>query len=103
LQSLSASLLGIINQWLIPKKNSNAYALAVDLLINNKQQFSRILGDMEKIQALLNDREDGLSLSLGDSLSKLINDGVIEVSDAGKVAEGNAILYNKVRKVQKTL
>lgn len=97
LQSLSGSLVGIINQTLIPKKASGGYAMAVDFLANNKRQYSRILSDLDKVQTMLDHGEDGLSLGLGNSIRKLVTDGVVEIADAAKVASGNAVVYDKIK------
>lgn len=97
LQSLSSSLIGIINQTLIPKKNGDGYALAVDFIANHKRQYSRILGEQDKIQSLIDRAEDGVSIGLADSIIKLINEGVIDKSDAARAVAGNAAVYDKLR------
>lgn len=99
LESLAGSLVGVINQSLIPKKTGGGYALAVDFLANHKRQYSRILGHPDKIHTMLTQQEDGVSLGLGDSILKLISDGVVDISEAAKVVSGNAMVYDKIRKV----
>jgi len=99
LQSLSGSLVGIINQTLIPKKDGESYALAVDFLANHKRQYSRILGEPDKVQSMMDRKEDGVSIGLADSIIKLINDGVIDKSDAARAVAGNASVYDKIRNV----
>lgn len=97
LQSLSNSLVGIINQTLIPKKSGEGYALAVDFMANHKRQYSKFMGDSSKIQMMLERNEDGTSLSLADSVVKLITDSVVDKSDVVKVLSGNAAVYDKIR------
>ena len=97
MQSLSNSLVGIINQTLIPKKSGEGYALAVDFMANHKRQYSKFMGDSSKIQMMLERNEDGTSLSLADSVVKLITDSVVDKSDVVKVLSGNAAVYDKIR------
>lgn len=97
LRSLESSLVGIVNQTLIPRKDGAGYALAVDFVSNHRRQYSRILGDPEKLQASLDRNEDGVSLGLAASLSKLIQSGIIDRSEAAKAVAGNAAVYEKIR------
>ncbi|MDP3008260.1 MAG: ATPase, T2SS/T4P/T4SS family [Methylococcales bacterium] len=98
LQSLSGSLVGVINQTLIPKKNGDGYALAVDFLANHKRQYSRFLGEPDKITSMMSRKEDdGVSIPLADSILKLIADGVIDKVEAARAVSGNAAVYDKIR------
>lgn len=96
LQSISENLVGIINQTLIPKKDGG-YALAVDFIANQKRQYSRILGETDKLQSALDRNEDGVSIDLATSIKRLINAGVVEKQDAVKAIIGNSAVYDKVR------
>ena len=100
LQALSESLVGVINQSLIPKVSKDGYALAVDFLANHKRQYSKVLGEIDKVQSLLSRAEDGVSLSLGQSILNLVSSGVVNISDAGKVVYGNSIVYDRIRQFQ---
>lgn len=97
LQSLSGSLVGIVNQTLIARKDGNGYALAVDFLANHKRQHSRALSDTDKLQASLDRNEDGVSVGLATSVTKLIQAQTVEKSDAAKAVAGNASVYERIR------
>lgn len=96
LQSITTSLVGVINQTLVPKK-TDGYALAVDFLANHKRQYARVLGEPDKVQGLIDRNEDGLSLGLASSVTKLIQSGVIDKAEAAKSLAGNAAVYDKIR------
>lgn len=100
LQVLSESLVGVINQSLIPKVSKDGYALAVDFLANHKRQYSKVLGEIDKVQSLLSRAEDGVSISLGQSIINLVSSGVVNISDVGKVVYGNSIVYDRIRQFQ---
>jgi len=97
LQSLSGSLLAIVNQTLIPKKGGDGYALAVDFIANHKREYSRLLGEPDAMQSKLDRGDDGLSISLGNSAMKLIQDNVVGKADAVRAVAANAHAYDKVR------
>lgn len=97
LQSLGGILVGIVNQMLIPKRDGSGYALAVDFLANHKRQHSRALGDPDKLQASMDRNEDGVSVGLSASLTKLIQSGAIDKAEAAKAVAGNAAVYDKIR------
>jgi twitching motility protein PilT len=97
LQILSSSLVGIINQSLIPKASKDGYVLAVDFLANHKRQYSKILGDAEKVQSLLTRAEDGVSIGLGLSIVNLLSSGQVNVADVAKIVYGNSNVYERVR------
>lgn len=100
LQVLAEGLVGVIHQSLIPKVSKDGYALAVDFLANHKRQYSKVLGEIDKVQSLLSRAEDGVSLSLGQSILNLVSSGVVNISDAGKVVYGNSIVYDRIRQFQ---
>lgn len=97
LQSLSGSLLAIINQTLIPKKAGDGYALAVDFIANHKREYSKLLGEPEAMQNKLDRGDDGLSVSLSTSTMKLIQDNIVGKADAVKAVAANAHAYERVR------
>lgn len=97
LQVLSESLVGVINQSLIPKVNRDGYALAVDFLANHKRQYSKVMGDIDKVQGLLSRAEDGISISLGQSILNLVSSGDINISDAARYVYGNTAVYDRIR------
>lgn len=97
LQSLSTCLLAVINQTLIPKRGGDGYALAVDFIANHKRDYSKLLGAPEQLQLKLDRGDDGVSMSLGASALKLIQDGVVTKADAVKAVMANAPAYDVVR------
>lgn len=97
LQSLSGSLVGIVNQTLISRKDGNGYALAVDFLANHKRQHSRVLGDADKLQASMDRNEDGVSVGLAASVTKLVQTGVVDKAEAARAVAGNASVYDRIR------
>lgn len=96
LQSLSENLVGIVHQTLIPRKDKG-YALAVDFIANHKRQFSRVLGEPEKLQSGLDRNEDGVSVPLAQSIAKLVQSGAVDKAEALRSVVGNAAVYDKLR------
>jgi twitching motility protein PilT len=100
LQSLSSSLVAIFNQTLIPKKSGVEFALAVDFLANHNRTYSRILGEPDKVTSKMDNKEsDDASVPLVVSITKLINEGVVDKGQAAKCVSGNATVYEKIRKL----
>lgn len=97
LQSIAGSLVGIVNQTLISRKDGSGYALAVDFLANHKRQHSQAIGDPDKLQASLARNEDGVSIGLATSVTKLIQGGVVDKAEAAKAVAGNASVYDRIR------
>lgn len=99
-QSLAGSLVGIINQTLIPRVDGKGYALAVDFLANHKRQHSRVLHDQDKLQASLDRNEDGVSVGIAASVAKLIQAGIVDKADAAKSVAENVSVYERIRNLQ---
>lgn len=98
LQSLSSSLVGVMHQTLIPRKDGQGHALAVDFIANHKRQYSSSIGSTEKVQSMLDRKgDDGVSVGLGESVLKLIADGIVDKADAAKAVSGNASVYEKIK------
>lgn len=97
LQSLSSSLVGVISQILLPRIDKSGYELAAELLGNHKQQFSKMLGDPEKLQASLDRKEDGISKTIMDSLVELVKGEKVSKIDAVRSVAGTAALYDKLK------
>jgi twitching motility protein PilT len=83
LQALSATLVGVISQILLPDIKREGYALASELLFNHKQQCSKNLGDSTVLDGWLERKDDKMSRPMIDSLQELVM--------AGKVAKGDAL------------
>jgi twitching motility protein PilT len=98
LASLQTSLVGIINQVLIPKRSGSGYALASDFFSNAKRENSNLLTMPDRIQALLDSPTQGdTSSGFSISVPKLIRDGLVDKVQAAKVLAGNAAVYEKIR------
>lgn len=99
LQSLSGSLVGVISQILLPRADKLGYELAAELLGNHKQQFSKLIGDPEKLQSSLERKEDGISTTLMESLIELVKEGKVSKLDAVRAVSGSAALYDKLKNI----
>lgn len=97
LQSLSGCLLGVINQVLIPRKDGNSYALAVDLLANHKREFSQHFGNPEALQTALDRIEDRVSMTLAKSAAELVKKGIVDKTDALKAVPSHSTAYQLIR------
>jgi twitching motility protein PilT len=100
LQSLSGSMVGVISQILLPRADKQGYALATELLANHKQQYSKMIGDPEKLQSMLERKEDGVSKTIVDSLYELVTSSTVSKLDAIRSVSGNAALYERLKNVK---
>lgn len=93
LQSIQGSLIAVINQTLIPKKDHDGHALAVDFMANHKRQYSKILADTDKVSAMIERKDDGdISISLSESIAKLISSGTVDKIDAAKAVDRKSVV-----------
>ncbi|MEW5890657.1 MAG: ATPase, T2SS/T4P/T4SS family [Pseudomonadota bacterium] len=100
LQTLAASLVGVISQILLPKKDRSGYALAAELLFNHKQQYSKLLGDQDKLASSLERKEDGISQTMVESLEERVVSGLVAKADALRAIKGGqAVLYERLKTV----
>lgn len=97
LQSLAGSLVGVISQILLPRADKKGYALAAELLANHKHQYSKLLGDPDKLQSSLERKEDGVSKTIVDSLVDLVASGQVSKLDATRSGAGNGVLYDRLK------
>jgi twitching motility protein PilT len=98
LASLQTSLVGIINQVLIPKKMGGGYALASDFFSNAKRENSNLLMLPERMQASLDIPTPGdTSAGFSITVPKLIRDGIVDKVQAARSLAGNAAVYEKIR------
>lgn len=95
--SLQSCLVGIINQTLIPRKDGTGYALAVDLIANHKREYSRHIPQPESMQNMLDSSDDGVSISLGKSVLKLIESGTVSKADAARAVAGNSAVFELIK------
>lgn len=95
--ALAGSLLGIVNQTLIPRKDGTGYALAVDFLANHKRDYSKHLSDGDRLQAMLERAEDKVSMCLAASAQTLMRSEVVSKADVMRAISANPIAYEAVR------
>lgn len=100
LQTLASTLVGVIAQILLPAEDKSGYVLAPELLFNHKQQFSKVLGDPEKIQTLLERKEDSVSRAMVDVLVDLVAaKRVSKVEALRSITLGQSVLYEKLKSI----
>jgi len=98
LGTLESTLVGVICQVLLPSADNKGYALAAELLFNHKRQFSRVLGDPEKLASLLERKEDKVSRPMSDALVELVGAQRVTKSEALRAtAVGNTALYERLK------
>jgi twitching motility protein PilT len=98
LNALQGSLVAIINQTLIPRKDGNGQALAVDFMANHKRTYSKILNEADKINMAMARKDDGdLSISLSDSVAKLVSADVVDKAAAARSIINNTVAYEKMK------
>lgn len=98
-QTLAGSLLGVINQILLPLKDKSGYALAAEILANHKGQYSSVLGSQQNLVTKLEkhtDEGDKMSRTMGESLVMLVAGRAVSRADALRAASGNKIAYDQV-------
>lgn len=91
--AMEATVIGVINQTLIPNKNDGGAALAIEFLANHKREFSGSLTDEKKLRNILDQKGGGVSISMKESISKLIANETINKPDAVRSVSGNMELY----------
>jgi len=98
LQALSATILGVINQILLPQTDKQGYALASELLFNHKQQCAKHLGNAELLASWLDRKEDKLSRPMVDSLEELVKSGKVSKVEALRAATaGYSVLADRLK------
>jgi twitching motility protein PilT len=96
--SMGDSLLGVISQILLPAQDGG-YALAAELMFNQKQQLSKLIGDNEKLQSAIDRSDDSLSVSFENSLVTLVKLGKVSKQNAIRALHGSAQLYERLKSV----
>lgn len=99
LQSLNSTLVGVISQMLMPSRDNSGWVLAAELLFNHKQQFSKVLGEPEKLASLLARKEDSISTTIADSLFDLIAKERVSKTEALRAVDRitQAVLMDKCK------
>jgi twitching motility protein PilT len=98
LQVLSATVLGVINQILLPQSDKQGYVLASELLFNHKQQCAKHLGNAELLAAWLERGEDKLSRPMINSLEELVKNGKVSKVEALRATTaGYSVLADRLK------
>lgn len=98
LATLAATLVGVVSQVLLPAADAKGYALAAEMMFNHKRQFSRVLGEPEKIATLLERKEDGVSRSMAEAMVELVGAKRVTKLDVLRAAAaGQAALYERLK------
>jgi twitching motility protein PilT len=102
LQSLSGSLIGVVNQILLPRADKQGYALATEIINNYDQDFSSILGEPAKINSAMERPESRKgSVLMAESLSDLATRDVVNKSDAMRAVTGLPGVQEKLKSLLK--
>lgn len=96
LASLSSSLMGVVNQSIIPGMDKANGVVATELLFNHNQQFSGVLDDSRKVKSLMDAAADGVSKSMASSLAELVRAGRITKGDALRSVAGQGAVFKQV-------
>lgn len=97
-QILAGSLVGVINQILLPRKDGSGHALATEMLFNTKGQFSKHMGELDRMQKALDQKEDGISSTMSDSMFDLVKSGAITKQEAlGAIWMGQGALIERLK------
>lgn len=94
--AIESTVVGVINQTLIPTKEGTGVALAIEYLANHKREYSNILTHDEKLRNILEQKAGGVSFSMRESISKLIAKGEVSKADAVRCVSGNMELYSYI-------
>ncbi len=96
--ALSNTLVGVIAQILLPTVDKTGFALAAELLFNHNGQVSKFLGDVEKLNAAVDRKEDKISRSMQDVLMDLVSRSVVSKADAMKATAGDrSSMYERLK------
>lgn len=81
-QTLIGSMVGIINQILLPEASGNGYVLASELLFNHKGQYGDAIGNPDKLAAMIERKEVDISQPMSDAMVSLVKNEKIKKADA---------------------
>lgn len=97
-QILAGSLVGIINQMLLPAAKDEGYVLAAETLFNHKGQLSQHLSNLDRLQKAVDDREDGVSRSMTEAMFELVRSGRVARTEALRATfHGQSALYERLK------
>lgn len=94
-QALGASLVGVINQMLLPKKDGKGYFLAAELLNNYEQEFTQLIGDQIKMTAMMAQSKG--SVPLAQSLKNAVAAEAVDKVAVMRATIGMPDVQDKLR------
>lgn len=98
-ESLSSTLVGVINQLLLPRADSTGLTVAAELLLNHNQQFTSILSNPEKLANAFV-RRDVSAIPMEVSLVDLVTRKVVSKADALRaIPFGQKSLYDRLKNI----
>jgi twitching motility protein PilT len=97
--SLATSLMGVIYQSIIPGIDKVTGVVATELLFNHNQQFSSVLGEPHKVQAILETAADKVSCSLAQSLVTLVKATKITKAEALRSVAGQSAVARRIQEL----
>lgn len=100
-QSLGSSLVGVVHQLLLPRADGTGYALAAEIINNYEQDFSGAIGDVQKMQSVLDRPEKKGSVPLACSLAELANAGTVSKPEAVRAVTGMLTVQEQLRQLLK--
>jgi twitching motility protein PilT len=95
--TLSASLIGVIYQSLLPTETGDEFVLASEMIFNNNQQAAPFIADQGKVHLLadfMKRKEDNMSRSLNEVLASLVAKKAINPKDAMRAAYNRLELHD---------
>lgn len=99
LPSFAASLIGIINQQMLPHKEGKRNVMASEVMFNHKQQFVKQFSDHAKLTEAIERSEDKVSYGMSTSIADLVKNDVVKKADALSETITNPMLYTKLHQI----
>lgn len=93
---LANALVGVIYQNLLPSEDGSEFVLASEMIFNQNLQVAGYISDLGKLHMIgdfLRRKEDNLSRSLNDVLTRLVQKGAVSSKDAMRSAYNRLELH----------
>ncbi len=96
MHSFQSSLIGIINQQMLPHKEGKRSVLASEVMFNHKGQFVSFFNDHDKLTDAIERSEDRVSYGMATSIADLVKNNLVTKSDALSETITNPMLYKRL-------
>lgn len=96
LAALSSSLMGVVNQSIIPGMDKANGVVATELFFNHHQQFSGVLSDARQVNSIIDLATDGVCRSMAASLADLVQAKRITKGDAFRSVAGQGTVFKQL-------